>query len=362
MSELEKTGPSDIIVIDAFGEKGSGGLDLKTLKKDIISGNIPRICLFYGEENYLKEYYLGMIEKKVVAEGTEQFNKVVIEEPADVEIIKNACNTLPFFSDKKLVVVRKSGLFSKGTKKPAGIDGLIEFLKEFPEHTCLVFLENDINRTLSATSAVKKHGVIVEFDYLKPRDLVKWVTTIINKRGREISYSDACLFVEYCSEGMFNILNEIEKLIAYTEGSGNKITGDDIKTVCTRSIKSKVFDLTDAVAARNCSNALKVLDEILMLKEPVPKILFLIAKQIRQLIQVKSLKKEGLGRDRMAARMKLHPFIAAKILKQSESFEEDELKEILKKCHEADYSIKSGRIVERTAMELLLSEIALAKK
>ena len=114
-------------------------MDLKTLKKDIISGNIPRICLFYGEEDYLKEYYLGMIEKKVVAAGTEQFNKIILEEPNSVETIKNACETLPVFSDRKLVVVRKSGLFAKSTKKPAGTGEFAELLKEFPGHTYLVF-------------------------------------------------------------------------------------------------------------------------------------------------------------------------------------------------------------------------------
>lgn len=332
-------------------------MDLKTLKKDIVTGNIPHVCLFYGEEDYLKEYYLGMIEKKVVAAGTEQFNKIILEEPNSVETIKNACETLPVFSDRKLVVVRKSGLFAKSTKKPAGTGEFAELLKEFPGHTYLVFLEKDIDKTLSAASAVKKYGVIIEFNYLKPNELVEWVITVIRKKGKEISRSNACLLVEYCSQDMFGILNELDKLVAYTGGPGDVITEEAIKAVCTRSIKSRIFDLTDAVAARDCGSALKVLDEMLMLKEPVSRILFMIARQARQLIQVKSLKKEGLGKEQVASRLKLHPYIALKMLKQSEGFGEDELKELLKKCHEADYLIKSGQVEERTAAELLLSEI-----
>jgi DNA polymerase-3 subunit delta len=336
---------------------GRGTVDLKEFKKKITSGDIPAVCLFYGEEDYLKDSYLEMIKKRIVVKGTEQFNSVVIDEIPHVEKIRNACHTLPVFADRKLVVVRDSGLFRKSGKKPAGAEELPDIIKEAPQHTCLVFMEKDIDKRLQSVTAVKKNGVVIEFQYQKPAVLAKWVVSALKEMGRTISHDTAVMLVEYSDQRMYSILGEMHKLVLYTEGS-DRIKEKDIRAVCTRSIKSRVFDLTDAVAAKDLSRVLKNLDEMIMLKEQVPRILYLIAMQARQLLQAKILQREGVSQNETAARLKVHPYIASKIIRQSEGFGENELKDIIKKCLDADHAIKTGQISDRTAAELLLSDIA----
>jgi DNA polymerase-3 subunit delta len=87
---------------------------------------------------------------------------------------------------------------------------------------------------------------------------------------------------------MNEILNEINKLVSYS-GNREKIGILDVRKVCTKSIKSRIFDLTDAVAEKNRTKAFKILEDMVILKEPMPRILFMITRQLRHVLEMKLL-------------------------------------------------------------------------
>ncbi|MGI6669720.1 MAG: hypothetical protein ACOX4M_10255 [Acetivibrionales bacterium] len=93
----------------------------KLLWKMIKSRNIGSLYLFYGPENYLKRNYTEQIEKTILAEDFKLLNKVTLEGKVTPAAIIDNCETLPAFSDRRLVVVKNSGLF-KGTRKGSGAD------------------------------------------------------------------------------------------------------------------------------------------------------------------------------------------------------------------------------------------------
>jgi len=327
------------------------------LKKDIIRN----LYLFYGEEEYLKEYCLRQIEQAVVNEDTRALNKIVLEGKTDTVKIIDNCETMPVFADKKIVIVKNSGLFvsknkseGKTDKKGKQNDELVSFLQNIPSYTYLIFYEEEIDKRTKLVNVIGKNGLVVEFSYRKPAELAKWVIKVFKANKKEISMTAASMLVENCEAGMNSLLNEINKVIAFM-GDEKKVTEEIIDKVCSKSVKGRIFDLTDAIAEKNSAKALEVLNDLIVLKEPIPKILFMITRQLRQILEMKLLVNEGLSEREAASKMNILPFVAGKVYKQAQRFTVDALKAAINQSLEMDIAIKNGRLDGRIAAELFIA-------
>ena len=334
------------------------------LKKAIKNKDIGNLYFFYGPEEYLKRNYTEYIEKNLLTEEFKLLNKVVLEGKTSPSAIIDNCETLPVFSERKLVVVKNSGIF-KGKKKAEETgkkgkqeDELAQFLQNVPKHACLIFIETEIDKRIKYVDLIKKNGLIVEFDYRKPEELTSWVIKRMKAGEHEIDLNTAAQLVEYCEPGMDDVTNEIAKLCAYS-GDRQKITMADIKKVCTKSVKSRVFDLTDAIAAKQCARALLLLNDMVVLKEPMPKVMYMIARQFRQLLQVKLLSREGATQAEITSRLKLSPYFSGKILKQAQSFTLEKLEAAISTGLELDIAIKTGKLGDRAAVELMITNMSI---
>lgn len=340
------------------------------LKKAIKDKKIGSLYLFYGPEEYLKKNYTDYIEKNLISEELKLLNKVVLEGKVSSASIISNCETLPVFSERKIVVVKNSGLFkgkkntdekekkssdTKG-KKGKSEDELANFLQNVPAHTCLIFIEPEIDKRVKYVEIIKNNGLIVEFDFRKPEEMASWAVKRMKSLNHEMDMNTAAQLVEYCEQGMDDVSNEITKLCAYT-GDRQKITMADIRKVCTRSVKSRVFDLTDAIAARQSAKALMFLNDMAVLKEPMQKIMFMIARQFRQLLHVKLLLGEGAAQPEITSKLKLNPYISGKIIRQAQSFSLEKLEAAISKGLELDLAVKTGEIGDRTAIELLITSL-----
>lgn len=327
------------------------------LKKDIIRN----LYLFYGEEEYLKEYCLKQIEKSVVDDSTRTLNRIVLEGKIDIEKLIDNCETMPVFSDKKIVIVKNSGLFTsknkgeeKTEKKGKQHDQLTLFLQSIPSYTYLIFYEEEIDKRIKYVNVINKNGLVVEFSYRKPAELTKWVIKVFKASKKEISMTAASMLVENCEAGMNSLLNEINKIISFM-GDDRKVTEEIIDKVCSKSVKGRIFDLTDAIAEKNSAKALELLNDLIVLKEPVPKILFMMTRQLRQILEMKLLINEGLNEKEAASKMNILPFIAGKLYKQAQRFTVDVLKAAINQSLEMDIAIKNGRLDGRIAAELFIA-------
>ncbi len=338
-------------------------MSIEALKEDLKNGNPGKLYLFYGPEEYLKKYYMESIEKRILSEEYKGFNRIVLEGRVETGKIMDCCDTLPVFSDRKLVVVKNSGLMKSGRKsggegktKPQN-DDLASYLQSLPDYVCLIFYEEEIDKRVKLVDTVKKHGLVVEFSFQKPAELVKWVVKVFKSFQKEIDNSTAAQLVDNCEQGMNELLNEIRKLELYT-GERKKVTGEDIDRVCTRTVKSRIFDLTDAIAEKNTTRALKLFDDMIVLKEPIPRILFMITRQFRHILEMKLITGSGASLDSAASRMGITTYAAGKIQKQMNRFTEGMLKQAIEESLELDIAIKTGKLNDRTAAELLITKYA----
>ncbi|MCX7710444.1 MAG: DNA polymerase III subunit delta [Clostridia bacterium] len=340
-------------------------MSIDLLKNQIKDNKLANLYLFYGPEEYLKKYYLETIEKRLIPdEGMKTLNKTVLEGKMEPGKILDACETLPVFSEKRLVIIRNSGAF-KGKSKAASedkkgkpkSDDLLEYVQSLPEHICLVFYEEEIDKRVKLVDAIKKNGLIVEFAFQKPPELVKWVVKVVTAQKKQMDPLTASLLVDNSEQGMNEILTEINKLVLFV-GDRAKINQDDIEKVCIRSIKTRIFDLTDAIAEKDRVKALKLLDDMVVMKEPMQKILYMINRHFRHVLQMKVLMSEGVNSDQAASKIGITPYAAGKVVKQSRGFTIQDLKNAIQESLEYDLAIKTGKLQDRLAAELLIAKLS----
>lgn len=149
------------------------------------------------------------------------------------------------------------------------------------------------------------------------------------------------------------IKNELDKLTAYTEGR-EVITTEDVEQVCITQTTNKIFDMINAIAEGKQKRALDLYEDLLALKEPPMRILFLIARQFHQLYQLKLLEREGIPSGEIAKKAGIMPFAMRKYQAQARSFSEEELRAAVETCVAAEEAVKTGRMGDRLAVELVI--------
>ena len=152
--------------------------------------------------------------------------------------------------------------------------------------------------------------------------------------------------------------SELEKLVCYTLDK-NIITMDDVEKICTTKVTNHIFDMINAIADKKQKQALEQYYDLLSLKEPPLRILFLIARQFNMLLQVKELKLKGYDNRIISEKMSLQSFIVGKYINQSAKFSKGDLKKAVSACVDAEESVKTGKIADILSVELLIVEYSL---
>lgn len=331
-------------------------MEIRELKKQLNNNIVGKLYLFYGPEEFLKKYYIDSVKEIALTGSLTQMNYIVLEGKVDIDRIKDNCDTVPIFSEKKIVIVKNSGLLKSGKKGDAS-EALLLLMQDLPDYTCLIFYEDEIDKRIKPVKYIFENGAAVEFPYQKERDLVKWVMKVVNSYKKNISPSGATYLVEYSEQGMTEILNEIEKLIAYV-GDNKKIDESDIEKVCTKSISGRIFDLTDAAVSGDGEKAIELLDNLITLREPVQKIQFMISRQLLQLYNAKLLLDNGVSTGLISKKLGVSPYVCNKILRIAGNYSRKQLEKALKRSLEADVGMKTGKIENRTAVEVLIAELS----
>lgn len=338
-------------------------MSIEILKHDIKKGTLKQVYLFFGPEVYLKNHYLKQLEALLVSSDFRDFNYTILEGREGTKNVIDTCETVPVMSDKKMAVIRESGMFhpeGKTKNKKSGEDSrdaLIEYLSKLPPWVYIVFAEDDIDKRSRMYKAVKDKGVCVEFDYQKPEELTKWVIRIFNSYRIRIGKAEAAYLVSLCSPGMIDILNEINKLVGYI-GEGSEINTEDIENICTKSLQNKIFDMIDAITQKKPERAYKLLDDMLMLKEPIQRISILISRHFKLMFYIKEMNTKGCSEVEVGEHVQLQPYIVGKYLKQCQKYSIQSLREALEDCLDMDCRVKTGRIEPRTAIETLIAKYA----
>jgi DNA polymerase-3 subunit delta len=161
------------------------------------------------------------------------------------------------------------------------------------------------------------------------------------------------LLLSMTGTDMGNLRMELEKLITYTMGK-DIVTTQDIETICTTQIANKIFDMVRAVTEKDQKKALDLYYDLLALKEPPMRILFLLSRQFKQLWEAKQLSNEGASQAEIASRVGVPAFAVRGLLSCARAYTSEELKMAVEDFIEAEEDVKTGRQNDVMSVELLI--------
>lgn len=320
---------------------------MKNIQADIKSGNFKQAYLLYGDEAYLKQQYKHNLVKALNPDGdTMNFNHYE-GKGVDVKQLIDLCETMPFFADRRVILLEDTGFFKNKSEE------LADYMKELPDYLCMVFVESEVDKRNRMYKAVKACGMIAEFARQDEKTLMRWAAGILGKAGKKITQRDMELLLTKTGTDMGNLRMELEKLICYTEGR-DVVTAEDIEEICTTQTTNRIFDMVRAVTEKNQKRALDLYYDLLTLKEPPMRILFLLAKQYRQLLQVKQFAEAGLAQQEMASKLGVPSFAVRNIASCARAYTISELEQAIKDFVDAEESVKTGRLEDKLSVELLI--------
>lgn len=320
---------------------------MKNIDEDIKRGQFAQVYLLYGEEAYLKKQYKDKLKHAMVPEGdTMNFSAFEGKSINPKEIIDLA-ETLPFFADRRVILIENSGFFKNACEE------LAEYLPQVAPATHFIFVEEEVDKRSKMYKAAKTSGRIVEFLPQNEELLTRWILGRLKREGKNITGSVMQLFLTKTGTDMGNIDRELEKLLCYTLDR-DVITAEDVEAVVTEQTTNKIFEMVNAVAEHNQRRALDLYYDLLTLKEPPMRIMFLISRQFQILFHIRDMATKGLDQQTMAKKAGIPPFAVRKNVSQAKGFTMEQLKRALCDGAELEESVKTGRMDDRMAVELFL--------
>ena len=344
-------------------------MNYKDFIKALKSKKLKSVYLFYGEEEYLIDHSLKLVKKTFIDEAFEPLNYIELEgEDLEFDIIMNACETLPFMSEKKIVIIKDFPLFKSKKeegKTKASKDPIVDYIETLEDYVVLIFVEKtkSVRKSNVLYKRINKFGDAVEFTKLKGRDLDKWIVDSFKKHNKTINKSNMNYFIEYSSyfdknreRTLYDLENEIVKIANYSPDYG-EITKNEIELLMTKPLEMNVFNLLNKISQKNGEEALKLFNEMYISGEPILFILHMIVRQLRNMLKYKVLKEKGYSSGDNFKKMGLSQYEYKKISNQSNNFTIIQLEKALEYSLDADRKIKSSSIENRLIMEMLIANL-----
>ena len=320
---------------------------MKRISEDIRNKKFERLYLLYGEEGFFKLLARQSLTRALLP-ADDGMNLTRFSEKGCIENrIIEICDTMPFFADRRVVVLENSGFFKEKHER------FLDYLQKMPDYLTVVFTENAVDKRNALYRFVEKNGKAVEFSRLPEQELTNWLLLKLKKAGKRIRRSEMQLFLSYVGDDAGNADCEMEKLISYL-GSREEVRKEDIETICVRSLEDRIFEmLTDMTMGRK-KQALSCYRDLLLLKEEPMRILYMMARQYDQLLKIKELSAEGLPEKEIARIAGIHPYAVKKSLPISRHYEAETLRGILSDLVQTEEDVKTGKLADRLAVELML--------
>lgn len=325
------------------------------------------LYLITGEDEYEKEEKLNSLKEKF-GECVKGINYIVLDN-AGINNLEAEIDTYAFGFSKKLILVKldkKDKNISESAEDDSGEEettesssdkkdwltpSLEKTLQEL-EDVIVVFC-GDIKKTTKIFKLVQKHGNCILCEKKKEYDLLSWANKIFRENGYEIDNDNINYIIDICGTNKLMLKNEIDKLLDFSSET-RKITKEDIDLICIRTSDVIIFDLTDNLGKKNTKASLNSLNELIENKEPLQKIVIMIARHFKSLLvaKVATLENKNLM-DELATKS---TFAMNKYKAQSRLFSLDELKNKILKLSKLDIDSKTGKIDLKIGLEKVICE------
>lgn len=334
-------------------------MERTTFFEQVQKGNIAPCYVLEGPEEYIKRSALDALRKKLLPPGLEDMNETPLVDPDDTTIIA-AAETLPFMAEKRLVIVRESGMLSgksKGYDEARSAASLCEYLQHPNDTCCLVFYVRDkADGRKKLFSFLKKSAEVVTFNPLDDREMTRWIAQQLKKLGKKIAAPTCQKLTFTAGSELYQLSGEIQKLAAFA-GEREEILPEDIDAVCVKTTAYRVYDLTASLMRGDAKGAFTLAQALQKDGEEPLFLLALLQAECRRMLSVKLLRGAGMQNDLIAQKIGAPPFAVRNLSNQVVKYTEDQLRLMTDVCMDTEYQIKSGRLPMDGALEKAMLQL-----
>lgn len=341
------------------GGKRLAEINEAQLRKQIKSGEPARAYLFYGEESYLKEYYVSQIREKTVDKAFETFNLHFFE-GKDITLddaVKDA-QLLPLMCAYNLVIMRDYEF-----ERISDVKLIEEYLSDCPETTVFILWYDAVEPDVKSAKfkrlikAFSQAGFSVELQRRSDSDIAKLLVSGAKKRGALLDIGNARYLISVSGNDLKVLLNELDKLCGFA--CGGEITRDIIDDMATKCLQARIYDLSRYIVAGNADKAYGVLDTLLTLKEKPIDILATVTSVYVDMYRVKCAKAAGFAYDDVAKyyNYQRRAFALKNAARDCASLSREQLRSSLDAIADADIKMKSTAVDNKLLLEELIIKL-----
>ncbi len=340
----------------------SGGYE--ALRAAIKAGVPANLYIFYGEERYLLQTMARQLKELLIPGGFEEFNyHRLTGKGLTVQELAETAEAMPMMAEHTLITVTDMDIFKLDESQRTA---LIDLLGDFPPYCTLVFLYEQVpykrdGKMKKLCAALNEYVQEVEFVQQERSDLLKWLKRRFAATGHDIDQTEADHLLFTCGSLMRGLIPEVEKIAAYARHE--RITVADIDAVAEPVLDARIFDMTNAVTARNYDRAAAILADLLRMQTEPIAILAALGKELRRLYTARLALDGGKDRVWLKELWSMSSDYPAKLLLQAaKNVDHDWCRQAVKRSQTLDRRMKSQRNMDSEGeLKLFLMELAGAR-
>ncbi len=327
------------------------------------------ILFLYGTDTLRSKRKLDEIVVKFKGEHDPGGMNIAVLEARGAAIgdIQQALYAPPFLATRRMVILKGALEQKKDEQEP-----LINLLEQLPSSTVAVLYET-ADETACKKSPLWKKLTTGKFHWefapLVGAQLSAWLQKEAQQNSISLTPGAVAALIGTVGSDLARASNEIAKLAAYVGtppslngeragGEGKKlVTPEDVAQLVTGEATNNIFGFLDAVAAKQPSQAARLLENQIAAGTEPMQLLAMMARTVRLLLQSKDMLLRGMNEPEAANQLGIHPFAAKKAVAQSRKFEMNALLNLHTRLLDADRKIKTGLSpTPRVMLDLLVAK------
>lgn len=337
----------------------------KVFSENLKTGNIDKVILMHGVEQYLVKWAVETLVKKYVNPAVKSMDYVLLDDDASCSQVMEAAETFTMFSERRVVWVRDYKPLNSDSPRGYSKDEikeLTEYLSSSNSSTILIFSAEEIKASALLPSAIRKIGQVYDFTPIDKSDLVSFARKRFQAAGIDITTSGLNALIDatgyYHKESdyrLFHFENDIQKIIAHSDGIS--VTERDIVETVNGDTDTFVFDMLDGISNNQKEKAFSILYNMMHTGTDTFSIIGAIVSQFEMMLTVKQMREEGMDLSTIHKKLGGSEFRIKKMLPYVNKFTATKLKETLSAIYQVDRNIKTGLLEPQLALEMFIAGI-----
>lgn len=321
-------------------------------------GKFSPIYLLAGTEHYFFDETVRRLKESLLKEGEIDVLLFDLDEVPVQHVIEEA-DTIPFFTDRKLIIAKNASFLKATEKGKEKIDHDIKAFESWVQHpsetaiTVFIAPYEKLDERKKVTKLMKEKALLLVAKPLEGNDLVVWVKSTVAQEQKTMTSEAIARLIETVGQDLVQLQSEIHKMATYV-GEGVEITKEDVELLMTRTLEQDAFQLLNAYLRGDTTTALTVYHDLLRQKEEPIMLTALLASQIRLMSNVRYLQKKGYHAQAIAKQLKVNPYRVKLIVESRQQVREERLLETLHRLAAADYKLKTSSGRRERILELFL--------